>query len=126
LERLISYNVSNEKSLYVRAIPLFIKNLAIKFIYHNSSKAFTTTVTNLGSIGVLEEFQEYVEKFHLILSVSKKQSLKCSVISYQDELVFTFASVLSDTNLQKAFFRNIAKQGIKVTIESNGVYNEEM
>lgn len=126
LESLISYNVSNEKNLYVRAVPLFLKNLAIKYFYYNSSKAFTTTVTNLGSISVLEEFSEYIEKFHVVLSVSKKQDLKCSVCSYQDELVFTFASALTDTNLAKAFFRNLTKQNIKVTIESNGVYNEEM
>ncbi|KAB1440960.1 hypothetical protein [Candidatus Galacturonibacter soehngenii] len=126
LESLISYNVSNEKNLYVRAIPLFIKNLAIKMIYHNSSKAFTTTVTNLGSISVLEEFEKYIEQFHVVLSVSKKQDLKCSVCSFGEELVFTFSSVLSDMNLAKAFFRNLARQDIKVMIESNGVYNEEM
>lgn len=126
LEGLISYNVSNEKNFYVRAVPLFIKNLAIKFIYHNSSKAFTTTVTNLGNISVLEEFKDYIEAFHVVLSVSKKQSLKCSVCSYKEQLVFTFASALADTNLPKAFFRHLAKQGMKVVIESNGVYDEEM
>ncbi|PXV89116.1 hypothetical protein C8E03_10793 [Lachnotalea glycerini] len=126
LQGLISYNVSNEKRFYVRAVPLFIKNIAIKYIYHNSSKAFTTTITNLGSISVLDEFQDYIDKFHLVLSVSKKQSLKCSVCSYKDELVFTFASVLTDMNLAKTFFRNLALQGIRVSIESNGVYNEEM
>lgn len=126
LENLISYNVSNEKKFVIRAVPLFLKNIAVKHYYNNSAKSFTTTVTNLGSISVLEEFQDYVEKFHVILSVSKKQNLKCSVCSYENELVFTIASVLSDTDLQKAFFRNLTAQGIKVTIESNGVYNEEM
>ncbi|MFA9377631.1 MAG: hypothetical protein ACERKZ_12850 [Lachnotalea sp.] len=126
LESLISYNVSNEKNLCVRAIPLVIKNIGIKFFYNNSAKSFTTTVTNLGALSILEEFEEYVEKFHVVLSVSKKQNLKCSVCSYKDEIVFTFASVLMDTNLQKAFFRNLTKQGIQVSIESNGVYNEEM
>jgi hypothetical protein len=126
LEKLISYNVSNEKKYIIRAIPLFVKNLAIKLYYNNSAKSFTTTVTNLGSLTVLEEFQDYVENFHLILSVSPKQTLKCSVCSYKEELTFTFASVLADTNLQKAFYRNLTTQGIKVTLESNGVYNEEM
>lgn len=126
LESLISYNVSNEKNLYVRAIPLFIKNLAVKMIYHNSSKAFTTTVTNLGGITVLDEFKDYIDQFHVVLSVSKKQDLKCSVCSFQDELVFTFSSVLADMNLARAFFRNLTRQNIVVKIESNGVYNEEM
>ncbi|WP_099469993.1 WS/DGAT domain-containing protein [Konateibacter massiliensis] len=126
MEELISYNVSNEKNRYIRAIPLFLKNIAIKFIYHNSSKAFTTTVTNIGSLTVLEEFEDYIERFYLVLSVAKKQNVKCSVCSYKNELVFTFASVLADSNLERAFFRNLARAGIRTVIESNGVYNEEM
>lgn len=124
LEELISYNVSNEKNMAIRAIPLFIKNIGVKLIYSRSSKAFTTTLTNLGCMSVLEEFEAYVDKFHVVLSVSNKQDLKCSVCSYKDELVFTFASVLSDANLQKTFFRKLTEEGISVKIESNGVYNE--
>ncbi len=126
LEKLISYNVSNEKKMYLRAIPLFLKNIGIKFIYSQSSKAFTTTLTNLGCMSMREECEKYIENFNVVLSVSEKQNLKCSVCTWKNTVVFTFSSVLSDTKLQKAFFRRIAKDGIDVRIESNGVYNEEM
>lgn len=126
LERLISYNVSNEKKFYIRAIPLFIKNIGIKLIYNKSSKAFTTTLTNLGCMSVREECEKYVKGFNVILSSSYEQSFKCSVCTWKNDLVFTFSSVLNDTKLQKAFFRKIAKDGITVRIESNGVYDEKM
>lgn len=38
LEETISYNVSNEKKWYVRAIPLFIKHLAMELIFLRTSR----------------------------------------------------------------------------------------
>lgn len=126
LERMIAYNVSNEKKIVIRAVPLFIKNLAIRLLYQKSSKAFTTTLTNLGIIQVLPEYQDYIEGFSFLLSVSLKQAVKTTATSYGDTLVFTFCSVLEDTDIQKAFFRKIASEDISVTIESNGGNDEEM
>lgn len=126
LERLISYNVSNEKRLIIRAVPLVIKNLVIRLIYRQSSKAFTTTLTNLGALNVLSDCKRYVDHFSVLLSVSKKQALKTSVCSYDNQLVFTFCSVLEDRSIQKAFFRKLVSDGISVLIESNGGYDDEM
>ena len=52
--------------------------------------------------------------------------MKCAMLSYKDQAVITFTSVFQESYLQKAFFRNLAKEGIKVAIESNGVINEKV
>lgn len=124
LENLISYNVSREKKLILRAVPLFIKNLAVKLVYRSSARANTTTVTNIGSISIKEEYKPYVDKFHVVLSMTKGQNMKSAICSYEDTLVFNFSSCLKDVSIQKAFFRKLAEEGIIVTIESNGVYYE--
>lgn len=126
LEKLISYNVSSEKNWFIRPIPLFLKNIGIKYIYSSSTKSFTTTLTNVGSISILPIYKPYIEQFHVILGASKKQTVKCSMCSYDETLVITFSSVLRDVSVQKAFFRKLAQDGIDVSIESNGVYYEEM
>lgn len=36
LEKLFSYNVSNEKLLAARIVPLFLKNLAMRYVYTTS------------------------------------------------------------------------------------------
>lgn len=46
LERMIAYNVSNQKNYALRVVPLFLKKPAIKFVYLTSAKATTTTITN--------------------------------------------------------------------------------
>ncbi len=126
LEETISYNVSNEKRMLIRLMPLAIKYIAMQLIYKKSSKSSTLTLSNLGSISVLPEFEDDIEKFCLVIGVSKKQKMKCGVCSFKDKLVVSFSSVLSDTYLQRAFFRALTKEGIEVTVESNGVLNEKV
>ena len=124
LEKLISYNVSNQKNLALRAVPLFLKKPAIRLVYLSSAKGTTTTLTNMGGFAVKEEYRSYIRRFQVILSPSTGQNMKGTVSSYGDELVFTFSSLLRDTSVQKEFFRSLAEDGLNVAIETNGVYEE--
>ena len=124
LEKLFSYNVSNEKSMMIRAVPLFIKNIAMKMIYKSSARANTSTITNLGMIKIDEAYEEYIDKFHVVLSMSKGQNIKGGVCTYKDTLVFTFSSAVREAYIQKRFFRHLAEAGIEVSVETNGVYYE--
>lgn len=124
LENLFAYNVSNEKNFILRAVPLFIKNMAIRYVYHNSARANTTTVTNIGNVQVKEEYQKYIKDFSAMLSMSEGQNIKGTICSYRDTLVFTISSNLADTSVQRGFFRRLAEDGISVRIETNGVYDE--
>ena len=124
LEKLFSYNVSNEKMLIARAVPLFLKNIAMKYVYTTSALANTATVTNIGNISVAEEYRPYVELFHAFLAMSKGQHLKGTICSYDTTLVFSFSYDLVEPDVQRGFFRKIAADGIKVEIESNGVHYE--
>lgn len=124
LENLFAYNVSNEKNFILRAVPLFIKNMAIRYVYHTSARANTTTVTNIGNIQVKEEYQEYIKDFSAMLSMSEGQNIKGTICSYRDTLVFTISSNLADVSVQRCFFRRLAEDGIAVKIETNGVYGE--
>ena len=121
LEDIFSYNVSNEKILIARAVPLVLKKLAIRSVYTSAALANTSTITN---ISVREEYEPYIEGFHAYLAMSKGQNLKGTICSYKDTLVFTFSFILKDTSVQKAFFRKLASDGLDVSIESNGVYYE--
>ena len=124
LENLFAYNVSNEKNFILRAVPLFLKNIAMRYVYHSSALANTTTVTNIGNIQVREEYQDYIEGFRAFLSMSEGQSIKGTICSYQDTLVFTITSNLADVSVQRGFFRRLSEDGIPVKIETNGVYSQ--
>ena len=116
--------MGHEKNFILRAVPLFIKNIAIRYVYHSSALANTTTVTNIGNIQVREEYQDYIEGFRAFLSMSEGQNIKGTICSYRDTLVFTISSNLADVSVQRRFFRRLSQDGIPVRIETNGVYDE--
>jgi len=122
----IAYNVSFVKKLYIRFIPLFIKNIFLKISYMRSAKANTITLTNIGRFKVPDRYNEFITGVSLLLGASSSEAVKCSVASYERTLNVTFISVLSDTYLQRAFFRKMAEDGLPLTIETNGAYYENM
>ena len=124
LEELFSVSVSNQKNKLLRMVPLVLKNLVMRFVYNRSALAHTTTITNVGFVKLDSIYEPYVKMFRSFIAMSKGQSLKGTINSYQDTLVFTFSSIFSDTSVQKEFFRKIAEDGVTVQIETNGVYYE--
>ena len=122
LEKLFSYNVSNEKVVWARMVPLPIKNIAIKTIYTQSALANTATVTNIGKIETESEYTPYIDMFYAFLAMSKGQHLKGTICAYGDTLSFNFSSDLADTSVQRGFFRQLSADGLQVEIETNGVY----
>lgn len=124
LEELFSYNVSNEKILLARGVPLVFKNIAMSIVYSKSAYANTTTFTNIGNITVEDAYRPYIDMFHAFLPMSKGQNLKGTICSFGDTLVMNFSYILKDTSIQRCFFRKIAEDGIEVELETNGVTYE--
>lgn len=124
LAALFSSSVSNQKNRFLRMVPLPLKNLVMRFVYNRSALAHTSTVTNVGLFRVDPAYEPYIKMFRTFIAMSKGQSLKGTINSYQDTLVFTFSSIFSDTSVQREFFRKIVEDGVSVKIETNGVYYE--
>ncbi len=124
LEELFSIGVANRNNKFLRMVPLALKNLVMRVVYNRSALAYTTTITNVGFVQIDPVYEPYVKMFRSFIAMSKGQSLKGTINSYQDTLVFTFSSIFSDTSVQKEFFRKIAEDGVTVQIETNGVYYE--
>lgn len=124
LEDLFSYSVSNQKNYWMRPVPLPIKNLVMRMVYTRSALANTATITNIGNVKVDPRYQPFIRKFTAFIAMSKGQSLKGTICSYEDTLVFSFSSIFEDTSVQRAFFHKIAMDGVDVRIETNGVYYE--
>lgn len=125
LEETISYNVSNEKKWYVRAIPLFIKHLAMQMIFLHSSRAHTMTFSNIGQMQVQEGLRDQIEEFQLVVGASPKQRMKCGAVAYDGKLCLSFSSAMAENRLPEYFFRFLEERGIPVELESNGIADQE-
>lgn len=122
LENIFSYNVSNEQMFAARAVPLPLKNIAIRLVYTKSALANTTTITNIGNITVLDDYKPYVEMFYASLAFSKGQELKGTIASYGDTLSYTLCSAWADTGIQRRMFKQMSTDGLEVVVETNGVF----
>jgi hypothetical protein len=114
-------------NLILRAIPLFIKKIAISQVYNASARANTTTLTNLGIQKVSEPYGDYIERFQAMLAMSKGQSIKCTVPLIQRESgCLHFRQAFQRREYRGLFFRKLTEDGIKVSIETNGAYFGEI
>ena len=124
LEKILSYNVSNELNNFYRPIPLFIKNIAIRTVYHSTVDATTATLTNIGDVKLREPYDQYVEHIYAMLAMSRGQMLKGALVCYNGTLIITFTTRFSDVSIQRRFFREIGADGVEICVETND-YCEE-
>ena len=122
LEEIFSYNVSGQKRWYSKIAPLPLKNLILRQIYTRSALANTSTITNVGTIEIDEPYRPYIDRFHAFLALSKGQYVKGTICSYNGTLLFRFSYDLKEPVVQTGFFRRLAKDGLHVEVESNGVH----
>lgn len=121
LERIFSYNVSNQKRWYLQIVPLPLKNLAMRHVYTSAAYANTTTISNVGKIEFDEPYKAHIDMIHAFLAISKGQHIKGAICSYEDTLVYSFSYDLMDISVQRGFFRQLAADGLEIELETNGV-----
>ena len=122
LENIFSYNVSNQANIFLRLMPLLLKNIAMKCVYTKTAKANTTTMTNIGCINVEDAYKPYIENFNAILSMSKGQLIKATICSYAQTINVTFGSVFRDVSIQQFFVKKLTEDNVDISLETNGVY----
>lgn len=79
------------------------------------------TLSNIGPIEIEEDYKKEIERFSMMIGVSKRQPMKCAVCAYEKEVIVTFTSVFQDTRLQDRFFGFLKELEIPVNLESNGI-----
>ena len=122
----IAFNVSTGKNIFVRFLPLPLKNISVKIGYWLSSRANTFSFSNLGRIEVPEQYKEYIDNFEILMTATNAEPVKCSLCTFGEKTVVTFTSRLNHTYVQKAFFRKLSSDGLDIVIESNGVNDENL
>ena len=117
----MSANVKLGNNPFVRVIPLSLKKILVRLSYIEIRKYTTITFSNIGRIGIIGKYQKYIEDFFMLIAPEPVEKIKCSACTYENDIVFTFTSILQDNSIEKRFFEFLTQNGIKVRIESNGV-----
>ena len=121
IQKTMSNNVKLGINPFIKAIPLFLKKPIVRLSYLEIRKYTTTTFSNIGRIGIIGKYKEYIEEFLMLIAPEPVEKIKCSACSFENKIVFTFSSILDDTKIEKKFYEFLQEKGIPVKIESNGV-----
>ncbi len=113
-------NVRTVKNPVLRMTPLFIKNLVIRIGFSWAGDRKTSTIlTNLGNTRVPDEMAAYVTRMELVLGPLSRNRVVSAALSYGDTLYYSFTRTITDSRLEREFFKNLVKLGIHVKVESN-------
>jgi len=118
IKKTMSTNVKIGKNPFIGVIPLFLKKWIVKLSYIEIRKYTTITFSNVGRIGVIGQYKNFIEKFMLLIAPEQVEKIKCSSCSYNDKLIFTFTSILKDIEIEKEFCNILKNQNIHVQLES--------
>lgn len=121
ISRFLSSNVSSEKLLVVRVIPLFIKKMVIASVYRGlASKRWTGIVTNLGLVTLPAEMEGMVDSFEIIPPPPNPNvKVSCGLVSYNDKLRICFSNITGSHELERLIFKHLTDAGIHVKILNN-------
>lgn len=116
----ITTNAATQQNLFIRIVPLFIKDKVVSHFYKLvQDKNSTAGLTNMGILKVPEEMEEHIERFDICMGQPFSKRTNCSIITFKDKLTITFASAIKESDVERYFFRFLIKDGVHVKIETN-------
>ena len=120
----MSANVKLGNNIAVKVVPLFLKKILVRLSYLEIRKYTTITYSNIGRIGIIGKYQDYIDYFLMLIAPEPVEKIKCSSCTFENKMVFTFTSILKDNSIEKRFYQFLQEKRIDVTIESNGVLDD--
>lgn len=116
----IASNVGIEKNVFMRLVPLFIKDPVMSLAYRiEGDRQSTTCLSNLGRVTLPPEMEAHVRRFDFMLGSLIENPVASAAVSYGGKLYINFTRTIKESFLERAFFTRLVKMGVKVLVESN-------
>ena len=120
----VTKNVEPQQSMFLRLVPLPIKNIVMSAVYALSGeKKGCLNLSNMGAIEVPEEMAEEIERFEFIIGVQLSYPNNCSVVSFKGKTYVNMIRSIRESELERLVFSRLVELGIPVEIESNAPNN---
>lgn len=118
----ITTNAATQQNPFIRVVPLFIKDFAVRTFYTKiQDKNSSAGLTNMGALKVPGGMKPYIERFDIYMGQPYSTRTNCAIISFEDILTINFASSIAETDVERYFFQKLVKDGVHVKIESNRI-----
>ena len=116
----IATNVASERSAVLRAMPLFIKNIAMKAVFDLVGECKSCLcLSNLGLVQLPDAMAPYVARMDFIIGVQAKAPHNCGVVSWDGTMYINMIRNIREPELESHFYRVLHTLGLPVKVESN-------
>lgn len=117
MQKIIYRNVRNEKSIFIRMIPLLLKDPVLSYFFNRSGMAlYSGLITNLGKIDFSGEMGDHIERMRFFPPPPDKSKVSMAAITYRDRLILTISNATTSHLVEKLFLGFLKEEQIPVTI----------
>ena len=102
-----------EQQYAIKAVPLIIKDLTVRYFTRKEDRNVTATLSNLGRLKLDEQIRPYVDSYAAYCSTSGLFITTCSL---DDDLVLGVSSCYRSSNVLQKLVRDFTKEGIEAVI----------
>ncbi len=114
LQKQVSRSVAARLNRFNRLIPVFIKDLILKTLYRRRGDAVNTaSFSNLGAVRLPDATARLVRDFDVLPPPSPVTGLNMTLISFEETVSVSFGSYRKTVEVERAFFRTLAQQGLR-------------
>lgn len=117
LARQLSRNAGGTRNLFVRMVPLFLKDVAARILFAKLGETMLSGfISNLGAFKLPPGIAPCVESVAFIPAPSVTTLTNASVLSWNNDLIVTFGSLTRSRELERLFFRRLRSLGLSVSV----------
>ncbi len=118
IARQISRNAGGGRNLFVRAVPLVLKDFFARMLYDSLGEGLITgLLSNLGSMSLPSPLDERVERFEFLPAPSRELKTNAAVYSWKGRLYISFGSRSRSREVERRFFTLLASLNLPARIE---------
>ena len=107
-----------QKNGVIRAVPLFLKQGALRFFSFLTNSGASAVLSNLGRMSLPKEMEDFVDYYSMYCS---SHNLFFCVNSFKDNFVIGITNPYTSTNVIRDFVRMFSKDGVPVTVYATEV-----
>ena len=117
---MITANVSAERVMAVRLMPLFIKNIVMRAVFDAvGERKYCLAMSNMGKVTVPEAMEPYISHFDFMVGVQATAPYNCGIVSFGKELRINFVRSIRQSGLELHFHKALQELGLEAQVSSN-------
>ena len=117
---MIAANVQPQQLAVLRLAPVFVKNLAMDFVYRRIGEGGgSLNISNITGLPLPEIMTAHVKRLEFIIGPQRSYPNNCSVLSYGGKTCINMIRNIRESELERRFFSRLVALGIPVEIECN-------